>query len=467
MRLEPTPLKLLELPPDVLLLVFCRLDMHSLVHIAATCSKLYRDDPPRPMTLTEEALRQRAVVRGYVSPACLPEGATTSWVQYLAWLERRRDEAWTPLAVRTSSSFFVADGGRLMSCGTEDDEYDKEERVAAGVLGHGALNDVDFSVSTPMLLPSMVGIRINSVSAGEGFGVAVSAAGNVYTWGEGDNGQLGHGDEDSRLIPKQVRALAGHRICSVATSFSHCLAVTERGEVFSWGWNCEGQCGHGSKGGDQLLPRRAEALTGVRARSASAGIFHSLVVTEEGTVYSFGGGSRGQLGHGTLDDRYDPAIVATLRHVRIVATAAGDHHSIALTADGAVFSWGLDVTLPEKVDALCGLNVCAVVAADYASCALTATGELFTWGDGECGKLGHGDEAEQPAPKRVEALRDECVVAVTCGKRHTVAVVRGGGVFGWGYVGGLGMPEAAANMGNNGDECVFSPSRYQKLSCMP
>jgi alpha-tubulin suppressor-like RCC1 family protein len=108
-----------------------------------------------------------------------------------------------------------------------------------------------------------------------------------------------------------------------------------------------------------------------------------------------------------------------------------------------------------------------LVAADKASCALTTTVELFTRGDGKCGKLRPGSEADQPEPKLVYVLRDECVVAVTCGERHAVAVVRGGGVFGWGYAGGLGMPEAAANMRYDGVECVFSPSRYQKLSCMP
>ena len=172
--------------------------------------------------------------------------------------------------------------------------------------------------------------------------------------------------------------------------------------------------------------------------------------------------------------------------LRIVAAAAGDSHSIALAADGAVFSWGdnlfgqlglghvgndagpmsllREVALPQKVDVLSGLNVCAVVAADTASCSVTATGELFTWGDGERGRLGHGDEANQLTPKRVDYLRDAWVVAVTCGKRHAMAVVRDGGVFGWGYVDGLGLPEAAAAVPDDGD-CVFLPRRYEQLWC--
>ena len=236
MQLDPVPLTLLELPPEILLLVLCRLDLRSLVRIAATCPRLYRDTP-RPMTPVEEALRERAVVRGYASPVCLPEEGATSWVPHLAWLERRRDEAWAPVAARTSSSFFVAEGGRLMSCGTEEviDRFDGEERVAAGALGRGEIDYDDFIVPTPTLLPSMVGIRMSCVSAGEGFSAAVSVAGNVYTCGDGAEGQLGHGDEKNSLIPRQVRALAGHRIRSVATSYLHCLAVTERGEVFSWG----------------------------------------------------------------------------------------------------------------------------------------------------------------------------------------------------------------------------------------
>ena len=372
-----------------------------------------------------------------------------------------------------------------MSCGDEHHYEDELNRMHAGVLGHGCLGhgdreitDPEFIVPVPTLLSSMVGIRINSISAGIGFSAAVSVAGHVYTWGEGDIGQLGHGDKKSSLIPMQVRGL--DRIRSVATTTNHCMAVTERGDVFSWGSNSDGQCGLGrSVVGENLFsPRLVEALAGVHVRSASAGNLHSLVVTEDGNVYSFGGGEDGALGHGTFDDRCDPTIVDALRHVRIVATAA-QCHSIALTVDGAVFSWGCnnlgqlglrqcgeDAALPQRVDALSGIDVCAVVAGMCASCAMTTTGELFTWGCGSHGVLGHGDESHQLAPKRVDALKDEWVVAVTFGISHTIAAVREGGVFGWGLVDGLGLPEAAATVPDNGD-CILSPCRYQQLSCMP
>ncbi len=143
----------------------------------------------------------------------------------------------------------------------------------------------------------------------------------------GDHGCLGHGNTERLLVPKQMQTLAGLGVLSVATGDYHCLAVTQRGEVFSCGFDLYGQCGHGSHGHDQLLPRRVEALTGVNAHKASAGRIHSLVVTEECTLYSLGEGSNGQLGHSSLDAEYSPKMVDALRDVHVTATAAVGGHS--------------------------------------------------------------------------------------------------------------------------------------------
>ncbi len=96
-----------------------------------------------------------------------------------------------------------------------------------------------------------------------------------------------------------MQALAANRVISVTAGEGHCLAVTETGEIFSWGCATAGQCGHGNSSRKQLLPLRVEALTCIRARSASAGSLHSLVVTEEGALHSFGYDAYGQPGHGS------------------------------------------------------------------------------------------------------------------------------------------------------------------------
>ena len=130
---------------------------------------------------------------------------------------------------------------------------------------------------------------------------------------------------------------------SVAAGDAHCLAVAKRGAAFSWGSDAFGQCGYGSSSGQQLqqlLPRRVDALTGVRGRNVSAGTFHSLVVTEEGVLYSFCFGHHGQLGQGSENNELFPMVVDALRHVRIAAAAAEYKHTLALAEDGTVSSWG-------------------------------------------------------------------------------------------------------------------------------
>ena len=89
------------------------------------------------------------------------------------------------------------------------------------------------------------------------------------------------------------------------------------------------------------------------------------------------------------------------RHV-----SAGECHSLAITADGSVWSWGWGGNgrlghgdqqlqlLPKKIEALAGQRVIAVSAEDH-SIALTADGAVWSWGDGAGGRLGHGDEQEQ------------------------------------------------------------------------
>ena len=77
------------------------------------------------------------------------------------------------------------------------------------------------------------------------------------------------------------------------------------------------------------------------------------------------------------------------------------------------------------------------------ACAVSTQGELYTWGRGYGGRLGHGDQAEQLEQKRVEALRDVWVVAVSLGMYHYITVTRDGGVFGWGAAERLSLPEAA------------------------
>jgi E3 ubiquitin-protein ligase HERC2 len=183
------------------------------------------------------------------------------------------------------------------------------------------------------------------------------------------------------------------------------FALGDNGELFSWGRGDHGTLGHGDMQ-DQLLPKRVEALRGVRLSSASGGHYwHALALAEDGLVYAWGENRR--------------------------RTTLGNPH-----VDGEL--------LPKPVEALRGVRVSSVAAAGTRSYALADTGELWAWGCetdyAYSSPLGHGEEEDCPSPKPIEALQGVKVDAVATGSTHTLALGDDGRVYAWGN-------ERAANSG--------------------
>ena len=98
------------------------------------------------------------------------------------------------------------------------------------------------------------------MSAGRSNSLALTADGAVFTWGESERGCLGHGEDlSNQVLPKKVEAFAGQRVIAVSVGAYHSLALTADGAVFTWGKG-EGKClGHGEDLSNQLLPKKIEA----------------------------------------------------------------------------------------------------------------------------------------------------------------------------------------------------------------
>jgi len=291
-------------------------------------------------------------------------------------------------------SVFIDGEGRLSSCGLA-------AWFRPGLLGHG---EGVTRLNTPTRLSSTLGDeRAVSVSARDCHSLALTADGAVWSWGGGGLGKLGHGDTQSQLLPKKVEAFAGLRVVAVSAGSVHSLAVTADGSVWSWGCGWNGRLGHGDTQ-SSLLPKKVEALGGQRVVAVSAGGSHSFALTADGSVWSWGGGDYGRLGHGDEQDQLLPKKVEALAGQRVVAVSAGLVHSLALTGDGFLWSWGKgeegrlghgdvqEQLLPKKVEAFVDRRVIAVSAEAMHSLAVTDDGAVFTWGKGEAGCLGHGED---------------------------------------------------------------------------
>lgn len=138
-------------------------------------------------------------------------------------------------------------------------------------------------------------------------------------------GALGHGlggshsaDDVGLLyveaVPRRVEALKGKRVVYVSAS-SHTAAVTDVGELYTWGFGYDAQLGHGevinedSAMGEVRLPKLVRALAHQKVVIACAGQSHTIILTATGEIYTCGRGKNGKLGHGNEVDVWIPRLM--------------------------------------------------------------------------------------------------------------------------------------------------------------
>lgn len=280
-------------------------------------------------------------------------------------------------------------------------------------------------LTAPTLLDSMLGVSARGVAASEFCSMALTEKGRVYSWGPAIC-CLGHGDWEEQCVPQLIAALSGVRICHLSAGPWHSAALTDRGELYTWGGRGQGQLplGLGFAATDPVLSPTKVDWFQERLTCVAAGCDYTLVAGELGGLYAFGRGESGQLGDGThgrqrrREDQILPVRIGGNRvggnraigspttrsrhsgalkseeyrgHL-VIALAAGCSHSLALTDSGQVFSWGANTlghlghgdtetrAFPRRIDALAGTKVCRVAAGEHHSCAITDSGQLFTWG---------------------------------------------------------------------------------------
>ena len=285
----------------------------------------------------------------------------------------------------------------------------------------------------------------------------------TYVWGRGGDGQLGIGETSSMLTPTRVKDLSKHAIVSLACGGKHTAAVTDTGDVFTWGWNCSGQLGHGDFT-DRTLPAVVKGLALVKVLQharfvqVAAGKEHTAALSDTGAVYAWGDGSQGQLGTGSRAHQLAPALVLSLHTQRVVKVACGGDHTCALTSGGQVFVWGKSangrlglgagvpdvVDTPQRLRALARHRIADVVCGWSHTMCLTDEGAVYTWGKGQDGQLGHGTTQDEPEPRLVSyfGAHHIKVVALAGGYFHSAALSRRFQLYTWGCgeYGQLGHP---------------------------
>lgn len=176
----------------------------------------------------------------------------------------------------------------------------------------------------------------------------------VFAWGDSDDGQIGRLPHSRQQIKHslQIEGLGLKGISMIFTGSYHSFAVDDKGKVFGWGLNNYGQLGDGTCE-STFRPHELRAVTARRFIALCGGENHSLGLTAEGEMYSWGRNDDFQLGTNDLVHRTVPELLPSPSNVRSIE--CGGHFNLCVTRNDNVYSWGLGdcfVLLNGKENAL-------------------------------------------------------------------------------------------------------------------
>ena len=347
---------------------------------------------------------------------------------------------------------------------------------ASGVLGVGDFEDK----ALPVVLPFAELGDSAEIETGGCHAVIVNSDGRVFSTGNNDQGQLG--DEEflgkSRSNFGVVRALGSTRIRRVACGWAHTLAFGDDGtQVYGWGLGKHGQLGVPMAAGLTAISSPAliplpDTAQGVPVISIACGWKHSLLLLEDGRIYSTGSNAHGQLGHvksaGSCVQQ-SSSVKGKRRHFR------GD--------DENQFFFSC-VEFPDVADFQCCQIVCGWLhSAALGLCSMDQTiecarSQIYTWGSNKHGQLGHESEKRGELkcwiPRRTSSRFDNAnVVQIQSGWSHMLALTDDGAVYSWGRdnYGQCGRgsvcdtKEELAVNASGAIERVILPGKAQKIAC--
>lgn len=236
-------------------------------------------------------------------------------------------------------------------------------------------------------------MRVTGVSAGLHHVLVLTELDGVYAFGDGSSGKLGMGDTSPRLSPSRITSLDGLNVVHVSAGDEHCIAMTGETffnrQIYSWGLGKNGRLGHNDEL-NRFKPTRINFFRGRKVITVVAGGAHNLATSEmpQGVcVWSWGCGCYGQLGHRDTWDAFIPRSVDEIRYENISFIDAGQRHSLAISDARQLWVWGqgihgeYDILDPD----ISSTSILYPITVDLPKLTLISAcagrGRTFVWGD--------------------------------------------------------------------------------------
>lgn len=305
-----------------------------------------------------------------------------------------------------------------------------------GQLGH--LQEGFSNQPVPTLVSTLSGVTVSHISCGQNHTICITNNGKCYSWGWAKYGQLGLGTRTNQRYPVMIsdESIANKRIKQVSCGDRHSVAITTSGEIFTFGCGEHGQLGHGQPI-DQYVPKQIESLQYIKIASSSCGSIHTAVVSESGKLYIFGFGEN-LYGKQEGNFHHEPILIPFRNLIKQVS--CGQSHVLVLCINGDVYAFG-DGSYGEIGQGafkasqqprliLLNKNISSIACGRYHSAALTNNGSLYTWGCGDNGQLGRQQNTNNDntminikkansIPKLVISLLGNVIGEISCGEHHT------------------------------------------------
>ncbi|KAF9352831.1 hypothetical protein BGX26_009368 [Mortierella sp. AD094] len=300
---------------------------------------------------------------------------------------------------------------------------------------------------TPLPVESLDDVKIVKVACSDSLTVALTSDGQVYTWGtfRSAEGILGHSKEkEVQELPTIVQGLKG--IVDIATGTDHVLALASTGRVYSWGNGQQMQLGRRIVARRMLNGLTPESIGSKGMIKVGAGSYHSFAIDKNGRAFAWGLNTYGQCGNDDPNKDNIPTVapITAMKSYTCADIQGGEHHTIALTKDGQLYGFGRSdshqlglgyTELPGSEDAtshkkairrptlIPGLpTIEAISVGGNHTLALSTDGDVYAWGFGEMLACGNGEEEDVETPLKLTGQQIEnCrVLKVAAGGQHSV-----------------------------------------------
>ncbi len=281
----------------------------------------------------------------------------------------------------------------------------------------------------------------------------------IYSWGKNTYGELGNYSNNNCYVPTPCLSLKNIEAYKISSAGKHTLLISKNYEIYSCGSSQFGVLGNSIENNKFYYPNfeKINTFEDEKIIDLSCGEFHSLALTNDNFLCSWGGNKSHKLGQ--INYTGKPQIITDICCKKVVNISCGDYHSVILTSEKEIYSWGggeqynhgqcglgtfKDISIPTKIMFFEGKFPKKISCGAYHTIVLCDNDKLYSFGKGDLGQLGNGSQEDSNVPKEFKINLEkniDKIMDIKCGSEHNAILMKSGDLymFGHNYNGQLGL----------------------------